>query len=308
MIQLESYSVDFEKEYWEAVSKIIDISTQKKIIKSCIKFLPTGFFTGNKDEFFKSLILASFEKLKEAEEHIIKHTIGIMKTECFYKTSKKKPFIKKAYKTIYDAYTKLAKSEKEGSSMRVKIVKNAGLTVCPYCNRDYINCRAENVSGAQLDHFFSKSDFTLFAVCLYNLVPVCSNCNRIKSAQPIAFVSPFDNSIDWQKDISFSYTSKTLKDIKIIINSKGNLNNNINGMRINEAYQIHGIEVLELIEKKKMYNETQKKEFEEVLSKVKLTDSEIKKIIFGPEITKESLRTKPLGKMLSDLHKELNIY
>ena len=86
------------------------------------------------------------------------------------------------------------------------------------------------------------------------------------------------------------------------------MNNNINGMRINEAYQIHGIEVLELIEKKKMYNETQKKEFEEVLSKVKLTDSEIKKIIFGPEITKESLRTKPLGKMLSDLHKELNIY
>lgn len=308
MIQLESYSVDFKKEYWEAVNKIIDSSTQKKIIDSCKKFLPADFFKGSKDEFFKSLILAPFEKLKEAESYITKHTIDIMKAECFYKAKKKKSAMKKVYKTIHDAYTSLAKSEKKGSSMRVRIVRNAGLTVCPYCNRDYINCRAKNVSGAQLDHFFSKSEIPLFAVCLYNLVPVCGNCNRIKNAQPLAFVSPFDNSIDWQKDISFSYSGSTLKDIKITINSNGNLQNNINGMKINEAYQIHGIEVLELIEKAQMYNETQKQEFKEVLSKVKLTDLEIKKVIFGPEITYECMRTKPLGKMMSDLHKKLKIY
>ncbi|MCB2312087.1 hypothetical protein LGL55_11880 [Clostridium tagluense] len=308
MIQLESYSIDFQNEYWKAVCKIIDNPSQKKIVDSCKKFLPTDFFTGNKDEFFKSLILAPFEKLKEAEAYITKNTISTMKTECFYKTSKKNPPIRKVYKTIHDDYTLLANSVKKGTAMRVRIVKNAELTVCPYCNRDYINCRAEKVSGAQLDHFFSKSEFPLFAVCLYNLVPVCGNCNRVKSAKSVVFVSPFDNSIDWEKDISFSYSGSNLKDIKIIIKSKGDLENNINGMRINEAYQIHGIEVLELIEKQQTYNITQRKEFKKVLAKVKLTDLEIKNSIFGPEITKECMRTKPLGKMMSDLHKELKIY
>lgn len=308
MIQLESYSVNFEKEYWEAVNKIIDRSTQNKIIDSCKKFLPTDFFTGNKDEFFKSLVLAPFEKLKEAEEYITKHTIDTMNTECFCKIENKDNTIIDVYKTIHDSYESVAKSIKNGVSMRVRIVRNSGITVCPYCNRDYINCRADNVSGAQLDHFFNKSKFPLFAVCLYNLVPVCGNCNRVKGSKPLTFVSPFDKSIDWEKDISFSYTGSTLKDIKIIINSKGNLENNIKEMKINEAYQIHDVDILELIEKEQMYNCTQRQEFKDVLSLVKLTDLEIKKIIFGPKITTEHMKTKPLGKMMSDLHKKLNIY
>ncbi|MCO1603866.1 hypothetical protein [Desulfosporosinus nitroreducens] len=308
MIQLDSYSVDFEKEYWKVVDKIIDSKTQKKIVNSCKKFLPNDFFAGSKDEFFKSLILAPFEKLKKAEVYITKNTISTMKNECFRKTKKKSPSFKIVYKTIHDAYKSVAKSEEKGTSMRVRIVKNTGLTVCPYCNRDYINSRAENVSGAQLDHFFSKSEFPVFAVCLYNLVPVCGNCNRVKNTQSLSFTSPFDNSIDWEKDISFSYSGSTLKDIKIIINNKGNLANNINGMRIDEAYQIHGIEVLELIEKEQMYNSTQREELKRVLAPVNLTDLEIKKIIFGSEITKDCMRTKPLGKMMHDLHKELKIY
>lgn len=308
MIQLESYSMDFEKEYWEAVNKIIDDSTQNKIIDTCKKFLPNNFFIGIKDEFFKALILAPFEKLKEAEAYITQHTINAMKKECFYKTNKANPPMRKEYKTIYHAYTLLAKSEKKGTSMRVRIVRNTGLTVCPYCNRDYINCRAGNVSGAQLDHFFSRSEFPIFSVCLYNLVPVCGNCNRVKSAKKIAFASPFDNSIDWEKDISFSYNGSSLKDIKVIINSKGNLKNNIKEMKINEAYQIHGVEVLELIEKEQMYSNTQIEEFKKVLALIKMTDLEMKKIVFGPEITRQSMRTKPLGKMMSDLHKELKIY
>lgn len=308
MIQLESYSVAFEEEYYEAVSQIIDKSIQQKIIVSSKQFLPTDFFTGNANDCFKELILAPFEKLKKAEAHITEHTLSIMKIQCYYKSKKENPSFKKAYKTIHDAYKKLASSTVKGVSMRVRIVKNTGLTVCPYCNRDYINCRADNVSGAQLDHFFNKAKFPLFAICLYNLVPVCGNCNRIKGSKASAFASPFDNSINWEEGLTFSYNDNTLKDISIVINTQGNLKENIDGMRIEEAYQIHGTEVLELIEKEQMYSSSQKQEIKELLSGINLTDLEIKKIIFGPEITKECMRTKPLGKMISDFQKELKIY
>ncbi|MED1725041.1 hypothetical protein [Brevibacillus parabrevis] len=307
MIQLERYSDEFENEYWGVVSNKIGHSVQKKILGSCKKYLPPDFFIDSEDEF-KSLILAPFEKLKAAETHITNATINRMKQECFCKTNRQKPLMRKLYKTIHDSYSSLADSVVRRTSLRVRIVRNTGLTVCPYCNRDYINCRAEKVSGAQLDHFFSRSQFPLFSICLYNLIPVCGNCNRVKGDQSLAFASPFDNSINWVEDLTFSYQRSTLKDIEIIVKTKGNIEHNIVGMRIREAYQIHGTEVLELIEKKQMYNRTQKEELQEVLNRIDLTDSEIKKMIFGPEITKESMKTKPLGKMIYDLHQELKIY
>ncbi|SEJ39644.1 hypothetical protein [Paenibacillus polymyxa] len=306
MIQLEFYSENFENEYWKVVKKIIDKYTQDQLIESCKNYLPTSFFIGNKNEWFKQLILAPFEKLRQAEEHITNHSNKAMKKECFYQPAKDRSPLKKVYKTIHDSYTTLAKSQKMYTSMRVRIVNNSRLTVCPYCNRDYINCRGKDVSGAQLDHFFSKSDFPLFSVCLYNLVPVCGNCNRVKSAKSMAFASPFDNRIEWEEDITFSYRGTTLKDIEIVIESKGNLGNNMKAMKIESAYQIHSIEILELLDKKQMYSSSQQQEFKKVLSN--LTEPEIKKIIFGPKITKECMRTKPLGKMMHDLHKELKIY
>lgn len=43
--------------------------------------------------------------------------------------------------------------------------------------------------------FFSRSKYPVFAVSLYNLVPACGNCNRIKSGGSKAFASPFDEKL-----------------------------------------------------------------------------------------------------------------
>ncbi|MEK4662557.1 hypothetical protein MHH93_11710 [Priestia sp. FSL H7-0729] len=309
MIQIKTYSEEFEREYWTTAKSKISSSIQSEIIKSCEKFLPSNFFEGIEDEFkFKVLILSPFEKLSAAEVFINTETTGIKQEECFDIHEDGSTTIKGIYKTIHDSYELLANSKLSYSTMRVRIVKNTGLTVCPYCNRDYINCRAPHVSGAQLDHFFSRSVSPLFAICLYNLIPVCGNCNRVKSSSTSVFASPFDNSIDWGKDLIFSYTGTNLDDIKITLDSKGYLKTNIDTMRIEEAYQIHGSEVLDLIEREQMYNSSQKRELIDVLGPENLTDNDIKKIIFGPEITREAMRTKPLGKMMHDLHKELKIY
>lgn len=45
------------------------------------------------------------------------------------------------YAILVDAYKRTADSVSKGYSIRVRIVNNSGLTVCPYCNRDYINYR-----------------------------------------------------------------------------------------------------------------------------------------------------------------------
>ncbi|WP_145335675.1 hypothetical protein [Paenibacillus xylanexedens] len=307
MIQIQNYSEEFESEYLKAVIHKIPTSCQKLILKSCKKYLPSNFFDESSDEF-KTLVLAPLQKLKDAYSFINENSLEIMNKESFTQSNKKNPPMKKLYKKLHDSYSIIANSEVNKVSVRVRLVRNSGLNVCPYCNRDYINCRADNVAGAQLDHFFNKGKFPLFSICLYNLIPVCGNCNRIKGAQKLEFSSPFDSSINWINDITFTYDGTTSDDMKIIVKTESGTEHNIAGMRIREAYQIHSNEVLELLEKKQMYNNTQNEEIQKVLGKINLSDAEIKKIIFGPEITEDQFKNKPLTKMMYDLHKELKIY
>ena len=307
MIKLDPYAEAFQIAYWKKVNEKIDKPTQDTIVKSCSCYLPPDFWTGPAG--FRQLILAPFQKLKAARTYIDHFKRKEMIRECFTRNAQGKEILRPAYQTLYDAYKKVADSVENGVSMRVRLVKNTGLTVCPYCNRDYINCRADQVSGAQLDHFFSKDEYPLFAVCLYNLIPVCANCNRTKSNQPAEFASPFDTDINWERDIAFSYAPIGADSHKIILKTTHPaLQNNIDKMRLPEAYQIHDTELKELLEKKRIYTKTQVGEFQKVLYKIKITDYDIKQAVFGPEITAESMKTKPLGKMTHDLHRQLGIY
>ncbi len=306
MIKIESYTTEFEEIYWKTVQGKVSSNTQDYILNSSLKFMPGDFWNGATPTF-KELILAPFEKLKKAQRYIVEdpQRSRIMERECCLQTGGLNCY----YQELVDAYKRTADSVSKGYSIRVRIVNNSGLTVCPYCNRDYINYREKSISGAQLDHFFSKLVYPLFAVCLYNLVPVCGNCNRVKSNQAVEFASPFDETIDWEKDLTFHYESDVNNMPKIVIRSKHvAIQNNIRNMRIEEAYQIHTAEVEELFEKKRIYSQTQQQEFQEVLYKINLSEQEIKLAVFGPKITRDILGKKPLGKMMSDLHKKLEIY
>ena len=54
------------------------------------------------------------------------------------------------------------------------VLNSLNLSVCPYCNRQYIFGTDNNRKvGAQFDHFYSKSKYPYLALSFYNLIPVC---------------------------------------------------------------------------------------------------------------------------------------
>lgn len=70
------------------------------------------------------------------------------------------------------------------SDLRHKLMNSVGLRTCPYCNRNYITSYGEK-STADLDHFYQKKQYPLFALSLFNFVPSCSVCNsRMKNTYP----------------------------------------------------------------------------------------------------------------------------
>ena len=90
--------------------------------------------------------------------------------------------INNSLEKIFD-YSKLY-SLKECS--RDRILKSLDVTVCPYCNRQYITSWTDSTnnsehSTADLDHFFAKSVYPLFSLSLFNFIPSCQICNsRLK--------------------------------------------------------------------------------------------------------------------------------
>lgn len=70
---------------------------------------------------------------------------------------------------------------------------------CPYCNMSYTlysekvlgkkkvpNC--DRIARFQFDHFFSKMEYPMLSMSLYNLIPVCPVCNQGKSERTLPLV------------------------------------------------------------------------------------------------------------------------
>ena len=78
-------------------------------------------------------------------------------------------------------------------------------------------------------------------------------------------------------------------------------------LKLKSAYEIHYQEIFDLLERNTLYNNTQLGEMKEILDNL-ISREELKRMIFGKEISLSDMKSKPLGKMISDLHKELDIY
>ncbi len=314
MVKLKCYSPTFEEEYFNSVSEALNKCglDKNQLIESCKVYLPPDFFKDGEDDL-KTLILSSFSELKRAYKSMtIEATKDTMLKNCFdiihdEKNEKDEYKAKPIYRKYMDLYPTLRDKQKDKKKMSVRMVEDLGVNVCPYCNRDYINCRGGKISGAQLDHFYPKDDFPFFAVSLYNLVPVCGNCNRVKSKQQGGLASPFDD-LDFDGSLQISYTPIDEHSVKVIMTAKNGLQHNIQKMHIQEAYAINNIDIEELIYKSKAYSSAGIKELLSQYEELGLSETEIKKIVFGEKIEPSEFGIRPLSKLKSDILKELKIW
>ncbi len=82
---------------------------------------------------------------------------------------------KKLVRDIFDYDQYISKTK-----WRLRIAESTNIKVCPYCNHHSLTLlshKNKKISGADLDHYYSKELFPYLALSLYNLVPACSLCN-----------------------------------------------------------------------------------------------------------------------------------
>lgn len=231
--------------------------------------------------------------------------------------------------------------DKIDSELRKKIIDLKNISVCPYCNRNYINstykvftcnncnqdllvidgtkkecpgCKQEIngqtkvVNTAQLDHFFPKDSYPLFAISFYNLIPSCYSCNHMKLNEDLKH-SPYDSSLSFD-DVKFTYIPKSTDKIEIKIDSRNpDFKNGIRILGIEELYQSHIDVVNELIWKKEVYSDSYRDGLSKILNQtaLELSEAELNRFITGYYTDKGDYGKRPLSKMVADIGREIGL-
>jgi hypothetical protein len=208
---------------------------------------------------------------------------------------------------FYTLYQRLKKPE---------YIKDLDITVCPYCNRNYIFNFKKSKSleaTAQLDHFFDKSSFPFFSVSIFNLVPSCQTCNQRKSEKQNEIYHPFIESLNDDvkfglkiKDSKFYYDKDSLEiEIPKNINK---VNSHVETFNIQNLYNEHKDIALELIQKAQIYNESY---IDELYQKYEGTlfknREDVLRHITGGYIEDKDINKRPLSKLIKDISEELDL-
>lgn len=193
------------------------------------------------------------------------------------------------------------------------IVDETGVRVCPYCNLAYVYNREKHAT-AQLDHFLNKSEYPMFALSFYNLVPSCPACNHIKSDSDGEMASPYEKDVFSDVVINWypKQSSKSLhgkwelteieNNIEIVIETGNNqVQNNVQNMALETAYNKHLDYASEVLLKTQTYmNSESQALIKKTFQDMGITNEDIERYYFGGYLEAEALHKRPLSKMTHD--------
>lgn len=201
------------------------------------------------------------------------------------------------------------------------LCESLGVSVCPYCNRQYIFVAGRKeigwISSAQLDHFLPKDTNPLFSCSIFNLIPSCYCCNHGKSDDTRETIYPYaqefgdngkfivkfpdeklSNDIDFQKDIEIEIDVKSCRESTLIKNS-------ISVFHLNELYNMHQLELKDFIKRFNCCKECRRKDYKNIDLKIGRWDNIRKReLILGLPLDAGD-NEYPLKKMKYDILDQL---
>ena len=194
---------------------------------------------------------------------------------------------------------------------RKEFVEELQVTVCPYCNRNFVNSTYKRTM-CDLDHFYDKETYPILAVSFHNLVPVCHACNHAKASNAISY-SPHNTKFNTDDLLSFDFYIGGIdywvdnKQIGIEIDCSRELESNVQELKLSEVYQIHSDIVQECIKKAIMFNPDYMTDLFNTYNGLFESEEELYRIVFGNYMEESSYGKRPLSKLTKDILSKLLI-
>ena len=194
---------------------------------------------------------------------------------------------------------------------RQEFVEELQITVCPYCNRNFVNSTYKRTM-CDLDHFYDKKTYPILAVSFHNLVPVCHVCNHAKASKSISY-SPHNMKFNTDDLLSFDFFIDGMdflsdnQQIGIEIDCGREFETNVRELKLREVYQIHSDIVQECIKKAIMFNPKYMTDLFNTYNGLFESEEELYRIVFGNYMEESFYGKRPLSKLTKDVLSKLLI-
>lgn len=194
---------------------------------------------------------------------------------------------------------------------REEFVEELQVTVCPYCNRNFVNSTYKRTM-CDLDHFYDKETYPILAVSFHNLVPVCHACNHAKASKSISY-SPHNMKFSTDDLLTFDFFVTGMdylcdnKQINIELDSCNIFKDNVKELKLKDVYQIHSDIVQECIKKAIVFNPEYMTDLLNTYDGLFESEEELYRIVFGNYMEEYDYGKRPLSKLTKDILSNLLI-
>lgn len=194
---------------------------------------------------------------------------------------------------------------------REEFVKGLQVTVCPYCNRNFVNSTYKRTM-CDLDHFYDKETYPILAVSFHNLIPVCHACNHAKANKTISY-SPHNKKFSTDNLLSFDFFITGIdylydnKQIGIEIDCSSIIRDNVKELKLEEVYQIHTDIVQECVKKAIVFSPEYMTDLFSTYNGLFESEEEIYRVVFGNYLEESVYGKRPLSKLTKDILSNLLI-
>lgn len=322
------------------------------ITDKLLRSLKNGFITAEKnrkiaERFVFLLLLSNIEKIICSKPDImeckwfplLEHYIEIADRNVNEKIGKSKgreareqlkgSLLKSRLKVIFeDVYNDFSKD------FGYSFVKAMGLHTCPYCNQNYTLSVGDDTNKGlrpDIDHFLPKSEYPYFAISIYNLIPVCKQCNTKKGIKPFSIethLHPYYEGIDGaeeiEKEVVFTFIPNSIDFIygkedsfeiglRRIYNDEkakkieAKARKNMEDLAVDELYKLHKAHVSDMIKKAGVYNESYIQELANGYPELFNNAEEVRELSLGIYMHPKNLHKRPLSKLTKDIAEDLGL-
>lgn len=204
-----------------------------------------------------------------------------------------------------------------GKISKYNFVKKININTCPYCNRNYIlTSKRKKTVKPEIDHFYPKGIYPLFAASFYNLIPSCQSCNGQFGKHEIdSYLLKLKNPYDIKNDdFVFSFKVNNISiinplsgqsSVDVVLKSKIDSNSEV--FNLENYYLMHDDHVLELIIKSRTKYSDKYRDYLTKISKYSLSKTEVDRMILGNYSQEKEQHKRPLSKLYQDIGIELGL-
>ena len=288
--------------YYDLSVKRRDTNKLKQLDNWCKKYLS---LEDDRDCLFKDVVSATPEKLirykKKLDDREDLDQINRELNITVMKTGEEK--VSKSQYVVDTLYSQMNKEAKRF------LLEQINIRVCPYCNRNYIVSN-KDISTCQLDHFYPKSIYPIFAISFFNLIPCCAFCNN-KKRDNMFGKSPYLMTDQDEEMIQFSFEPKRADflvnsdSIKVKINAREG-SEELEILQLSDIYSLHNDIVGDILKKHEIYNETYIKSLQNEFSQLFTGINDVRELIYGTPMERERMNNRPLSKLTNDILRELD--